>query len=610
MNGKFLNAKKVLSAAVGAIMVLQGAAAVCAADIAPEAEVFARPAVEEVQAVQIGANYVNVDVVISNCEENDMPIIAYLYSDSGKMCAVSYRPILGGKASLTLGVSDSEPTGNYTLVIDPYLAGESYIQPFKFVGTDDVNNLMAALNDSEEASVKEKLDNSYAAFDTIYYMPAVDGSRLTVSADDYKALSEAQRLVFAEKIASAVGGKYADKKGAFVPRNAAAFVKEAYVLSLYNSKDTSDALLAEKLYEYASVVGFDAEDAALYGKIENRETMAQVAKNTKSTAENSEELLKIVLQAAAVQLINETHWTNLVNVVDDIESSYNGLFGIDKSDIKKLKNNKALREEFCQNFKGTYYSVDEVAEAWEDVLKAAEKKLGSTGGGSTGGGSSGGGSTGGGSTGDSTIKTAGTAYTPQDNLEKTKLVTDYYDDMSGSYSWASDAVLHLTMKGVVQGYGDRTFGPEKNLTRAEFMKMLVNVCGLADVTATCSFTDVDKDAWYYVYIASAEKAGLASGYGDGLFGVNDPITRQDAITLVYRAAKLKKLSIGKYSVGNLNFKDNGEIADYAVEAVKALYGAGVYLDTAEVMSLSTLEPTKNASRAYVAVLLDQIYELK
>ena len=609
MNGNFLKTKKVLSAAVGAIMMLQGAAAVCAADIAPEAEVFVRPEVEEVQAVQIGTNYITVDVKISNVEKNDMPVIAYLLNDAGKMCAVSYRPILGGEASLTLGVSDSEPTGLYTLVIDPYLAGESYVQTFNFVGTEDVNNLMAAINDADKGSVKEKLDDSYIAFDTIYYPAAADGSRTTVSADDYKALSEAQRLVFAEKIASALGGKYADKKGTFVPRNAAAFVKEAYIVSLYNSKDTSDSLLAAKLYEYASVVGFDAEDAALYGKIDNKETMAQVAKNTNSTVENADELAKVILQAAAVQLVNETHWTNLVNVVEDIEKNYDGLFGIKSSDITKLKNNKALREEFCQNFKSTYYSVDEVSEAWADVLKAAEKKIGSTGG-STGGGGGTGGSAGGTSTGDTAIKTAGTSYTPQDNLEKTKLITDYYDDMSGDYSWASDAVLHLTLNGVVQGYGDRTFGPEKNLTRAEFMKMLVNVCGLADVTATCSFTDVDKDAWYYVYVASAEKVGLASGYGDGLFGVNDPITRQDAITLVYRAAKIKKISIGKYSVGALNFKDNAEIAPYAVEAVKALYGAGVYLDTAEVMSLSTLEPTKNASRAYLAVLLDQIYELK
>ena len=135
------------------------------------------------------------------------------------------------------------------------------------------------------------------------------------------------------------------------------------------------------------------------------------------------------------------------------------------------------------------------------------------------------------------------------------------------------------------------------------MKMVVNVFGLADITATTTFTDVDKDAWYYIYVASAEKHGIAQGYGNGLFGVNDPVTRQDAITIVYRAAQLKGISLGKFGASTDVFSDKGEIAEYAAPAVAALYHTGVYLDSSE----DVFAPTKNASRAYLAVILNQIY---
>jgi hypothetical protein len=137
------------------------------------------------------------------------------------------------------------------------------------------------------------------------------------------------------------------------------------------------------------------------------------------------------------------------------------------------------------------------------------------------------------------------------------------------------------------------------------MKMIVNVLGMADVTATCSFTDVDPNAWYYIYVASAEKLGLAQGYGNGLFGVNDTVTRQDAITVIYRAAKLKGLSLETFKASSAVFTDRSEIAPYAIEAVDSLYNAGVYLDTSA--PLQKFEPTKNASRAYLAYVLDKIY---
>ena len=92
-----------------------------------------------------------------------------------------------------------------------------------------------------------------------------------------------------------------------------------------------------------------------------------------------------------------------------------------------------------------------------------------------------------------------------------------------------------------------------------------------------------------------------------MFGVNDPVTRQDAITIVYRAAQIKGLSVNKFSASIDKFVDKGDIAAYAVEAVSALHNAGVYLDASDPTRVDVFEPTRNASRAYLAVILNQLY---
>lgn len=593
MNGRFSKAKKVLAAAVGALMTLQ-CAAVCAEEIAPEAEVFTRPEIQSISAAQVGANYIHIDVVTEGAE-TDRPIVAYFVDGANSIQGIEYSFVVENEANIVLGVSDATPTGTYTLTLALNLAGEVVSMPFTYVGSADVEKFFAAINEGESAeAVEEALDESYPALSVVRYS-TVNGERIALSGDDYTALTAQQKTAFAQQLFTGVNGKYSDKKGSYNAENVESFVKEALLLAIYNCETTTNAQIAESLYKYDSVIGFDSTDEKLYARIEDHDTFAKIVKNMANTVNNVDELAEIVRQAAAVELVNETAWTNLVNIVDE----QNDVFGISEDDIASLKADKSLREKFCKLFNGTYYSIEDLVKAWDDSLKTAGKPT------SNGGG--GGGTTT--TTPEVNYKEAGDAYKNQDTLKTKKKITDYYKDM-GDYAWASDAVLHLTESGVVQGYGEEMFGPSRNLTRAEFMKMLVNAIGLADVTAKTSFTDVKEGEWYYVYVASAEKYGLATGYGNGLFGVNDPITRQDLVTLIYRAAKLKNLPVQKYSIGQINFKDKDEIAPYALEAVKGLYGAGVYLDTTNVKALDTFEPTKNASRAYAAVILDQMYMLK
>ncbi len=104
------------------------------------------------------------------------------------------------------------------------------------------------------------------------------------------------------------------------------------------------------------------------------------------------------------------------------------------------------------------------------------------------------------------------------------------------------AVQALAERGVVQGYGDGTFGPDDPVLRAQLAKMAVLAFGLhsepVDNLSDPSFLDVayDGDAYPFDYVEEAAGAGLVLGYGNGLFGPSDPLLRVQLVRVVVRAA--------------------------------------------------------------------------
>ena len=594
---------RLIAVAVCAFMLIQCTAiGALAADIAPEAVVYVRPEVTSVVANQVGNNYVYVDIVTEN-SDNDQTVMVYMLDAAGELVTVGYAPVGSNKAEVKLGAPDDADTGTYTLVAALNKAADVFKSEVFYIGVEDVNGFFEAINltDVEASVVKEKFDATYNALSVIECSEDEEGNViLKLTGEDYEALTDGEngaKALFAELILNGVNGGYSAGKGSYTAENSEDFVKDAYLIAAYNADGISDKAMAELLYRFESVIGFDADDENLYGKIQNTDTLAKVVKTIAPTVASVDELAVAMEKAAAVQIVNETHWLNLVDVV----KANNDIFQVDEDEIEKLEDTKKLRKLFCEEFQGTYYSIDEIQEAWEDAYKAAKKEYDNTKTGSGGSGSSIGG----------VVKTSEVSTQlsqDENNKDPNVEIKDYYTDVAGTqYDWASDAILNLSKNKILLGYGDKTFGPEKSVTRAEFMKMIINVLGMADVTATCSFTDVDPNAWYYIYVASAEKLGLAQGYGNGIFGVNDTVTRQDAVTVLYRAAKLKGLSLDKFTASVSLFKDSNEIAPYAVEAVGALYHAGVYIGATNHKQMDKFEPTVDASRAYLAVILDQIY---
>ncbi len=169
-----------------------------------------------------------------------------------------------------------------------------------------------------------------------------------------------------------------------------------------------------------------------------------------------------------------------------------------------------------------------------------------------------------------------------------------FKDMD-SAEWAKISVNYLASVGVLNGDGSGNYYPNHNMTRAEFVKMLVMAFKLYDEEADSNFADSTDEDWHYRYVSSAYHAGIASGITEDTFGVNDLITRQQAAVMIDRANNQAEKSIREYQA----FADENEIAEYAVESVRRLYCAGII----NGMDRENFAPSQSLTRAQAAVMI-------
>jgi hypothetical protein len=98
--------------------------------------------------------------------------------------------------------------------------------------------------------------------------------------------------------------------------------------------------------------------------------------------------------------------------------------------------------------------------------------------------------------------------------------------------------------------------------------MIIEMLGILDNDAIVGFVDVATNEWYYPYIATAKKIGLAKGISENEFGVGIKISRQDMATMLYRAVQLQNIELN--NAEQIEFIDDDSIADYAKEAVNIM----------------------------------------
>src|SRR6056297_3489280 len=170
--------------------------------------------------------------------------------------------------------------------------------------------------------------------------------------------------------------------------------------------------------------------------------------------------------------------------------------------------------------------------------------------------------------------------------------------------WAKDDVLRLSSIGLVNGRSEKVFDPDSNITRAEFLSLLVRVLRLEEeeLQIAGEFKDVDADAWYSKDVLIAAGADLARGNDEMTFAPNRRITRQEMAVMTMNA--LKHINEKRTEAIDLTegftktFVDIDKIAPWASEAMGRLNGLGIMMGEGE-----SIRPAGATTRAEAATVL-------
>lgn len=177
-----------------------------------------------------------------------------------------------------------------------------------------------------------------------------------------------------------------------------------------------------------------------------------------------------------------------------------------------------------------------------------------------------------------------------------------FDDIKGH--WAKTDIELLASKMVVSGVTDTSFAPDHNITRAEFAALLVRSLALTSNAEAASFNDVHATDWFAGSIGAAVKAKLVSGYEDGSFKPNAPITREQMAVMVAKALSAAGKTVDSQAELLNKFNDNLKISDWAMSSVSQSVKAGIISG----MTDTTFVPLANASRAQAVVMLKRLLQ--
>ena len=180
-----------------------------------------------------------------------------------------------------------------------------------------------------------------------------------------------------------------------------------------------------------------------------------------------------------------------------------------------------------------------------------------------------------------------------------------FNDVPEGY-WAYDAIQYVYGEGLMAGTSGSTFSPEGTTTRGQIVTILWRLSGSPVVNYLMDFDDVDPAAYYAEAIRWATSEGIAGGYGGGVFGPDDPITREQLAVMLHRYAQHQgcDVSIGE-DTNILSYADAFDVSEYAVSALQWACGTGIISGTGDG---STLTPQGEATRAQAATVLMRFCE--
>ena len=177
-----------------------------------------------------------------------------------------------------------------------------------------------------------------------------------------------------------------------------------------------------------------------------------------------------------------------------------------------------------------------------------------------------------------------------------------FADVSGS-DWFYNDVRYVYEKGIMDGTGIDRFSPNAPLTRAMIVTILYRMAGSPSVSGSSDFTDVAAGKWFAKAVAWAAANGIVNGYGSGLFGPNDPVTREQLAAILYRYAVYGGMTAVTLEENLGSFADTAQLSAYAIQAMNWAVGQGLINGSG-----SNLVPKAQATRAQVAAIIHRYLE--
>ena len=193
----------------------------------------------------------------------------------------------------------------------------------------------------------------------------------------------------------------------------------------------------------------------------------------------------------------------------------------------------------------------------------------------------------------------------QTSIIESEQIKNPFNDVF-DYDWFFEDVLYAYHNKLMLGTSENPmlFSPNTPLTRGMIVTILYRYIGEPSVKGINNpFDDISADAWYADTVIWAASSGIVSGYGDGQFGADANITRQDLAVILNNYIKYEKINFSTVREYNY-FNDNNDIADYAKNSVEHFYKYGFINGKPD----NLFDPTGQATRAEVSAILHRFIE--
>lgn len=413
-------------------------------------------------------------------------------------------------------ISDDDPSGEYTVITS--IDGEIETESLWHMNTKLAADALKKLRECKSAEETAKVIEAEHGVLGIYY-------------DEFKKNSDQ----ISDRFYRLFSG---------TDKSADAF-RSAYfsAVAITNAANGQGSAEAEQyVIRYSSELGLELDEYNALSAVARNEFLRLFASGIVNRTTPSEQTKEYMLLA---KFNSEKSWSQCRDL---IINDYKDFLSADVDKYNKSDN----KEQIIKNLmnKTPYSSAAALSEDFSSEMRSSGN------GGSSGGAGGGGGNKASGNSGGGYIGIGG-----GQNQNKT-----LFDDVSEKH-WAYSYIKELYDRGIITGVGERSFCPQRGITRAEFATMIYNIYYKGNKAQNIAFADVSADDWYYNAVAVLYGNGILNGDGRGNINPNSRISRQDVCTILQRVMSIED--------AEANFADRDEISAYAKGAVGGLCKIGV-----------------------------------